>query len=118
MSRKCVTACPVGTFYKNDSTPKCVSRCPDNYYGYPVDRNCKLGGSCPTSPVRYFADETTNLCVVYCPVNTFADNSTGRCLVFCSSNYYADPTTWQCVQTCPLDYYRSNITQSCLQKCT
>jgi hypothetical protein len=113
-----VATCPSNTYYKNDSSPYCVIRCPDNYYANPLDKNCKLGGTCPTSPIRYFADDTTNMCVQFCPNNTFADITTGRCLVYCSSTYFADKTTWRCVQNCPTNYYRSNVTKSCLLICT
>lgn len=116
-SRQCVATCPVGTVYMNTSTPTCLSRCPDNYYQDPISNNCKVGGTCPSSPVKYFADDTTNKCVKTCPNNTFAD-ITGRCLIFCSSGYFADSTTWKCVLDCPFNYYRSNVTKSCLLKCT
>jgi hypothetical protein len=58
----------------------CTSRCPSNYYGYPIDQTCYAGGSCPTTPVPYYADDTKNLCVITCSNNTFAD-ANGRCLI-------------------------------------
>ena len=81
----------------NTSVPACLSRCPDNYYQDPISNNCKVGSTCPASPVAYFADDTTNKCVKTCPNNTFADSSTRRCLIFCSSGFFADSTTWKCV---------------------
>lgn len=89
-------------------------RCNNNFYANPINKNCVLGGSCPITPTRYFADDKSNLCVLNCSINTFSDISSGRCLVFCSNTYYADRTTWSCVQNCPANYYRSNITRSCL----
>ena len=87
----CVAICPANTYYSNTSTtvPLCVTKCPSNYYAYPIDRVCYEGGSCPTSPVRYFADDTTSLCVNSCPSGYYSDNSTGRCLIYCSSSTFA-----------------------------
>lgn len=99
--------------------PNCTTRCPNNYYANPNDRKCVAGGSCPTSPQRYFSDDTTNLCVLRCPVNYFADSFTGRCLVYCSTNYFGDDSTGIgiCVSECPINYYRDNTTRRCLRVC-
>lgn len=99
--------------------PNCTDRCPSNYYGSPVDRMCEAGGSCPTSPVIYYADDTTNLCVEECPDGYFADSHTGRCLVYCSDDYFGDDSSGVgvCVQDCPEDYYRDEITRRCLRVC-
>lgn len=45
------------------SSPKCTLRCPSNYYANPVNKICVAGGACPTTPAKYFSDDTTNLCV-------------------------------------------------------
>jgi len=113
-----VTTCPTGTYYVNISVPICVTACPANYYAYPINRLCYVGGSCPTSPVRYFSDDTTGLCVTTCPNGYFADNSTGRCLIYCSSNFFADQSTKTCVINCPVGYFRSVVTRSCVRSCT
>ena len=96
----CITTCPIDTYYANVTVPLCVTKCPSDYYAYPIDRQCYAGGSCPTSPVRYFADDTTTECVSSCPSGYFADNSTGRCLRYCSSGTYAQHSDGTCVSTC------------------
>lgn len=118
-SSRCVTACPVGTFYMDGTTPNCTTRCPNNYYANPINKMCVPGSSCPSSPAPYFADDTTNLCVAACPANYFADSFTQRCLVFCSVNYWGDSSSGVglCVQTCPSTYYRDNVTRKCVQVC-
>ena len=70
--------------------PNCTSKCPQNYYADPIDRTCKVATDCPTTPVRYYADDTTNLCVTDCPPNYYTDPASSRCVVFCSINYFSD----------------------------
>ena len=115
----CVTTCPADTYYMEGSRPNCTERCPQNFYGSPIDKKCKEGNLCPTSPIRYYADDTSNLCVEKCPTGYYSDTTTNRCLVFCSSGYFADDTsgTGRCVQNCPDEYFRDNSTRSCLRKC-
>ena len=101
----CVTTCPNNTYYDTTTINAtlirvCVDRCGANQYAYPIDRQCYTGGSCPTSPVRYYSDDTTNLCVISCPNNYYADNSTGRCLIYCSIGFYASTQSRTCVSTC------------------
>ena len=86
---QCVTTCPSDTYYASVTVPLCVTKCPSNYYAYPIDRKCYAGGSCPTTPVAYFADDTTSTCVTTCPSGYFKDTATGRCLIYCSSGSFA-----------------------------
>lgn len=74
-----------------------------NFYANPNTRQCLVGGTCPATPVRLFADDVTNLCVERCPANYFSDAATGRCLVFCSVGFYAAGVegTGRCVEDCP-----------------
>ncbi len=54
----------MGTYYQvYASTRLCVSRCYPNYYA-DLDKVCvnALGG-CPTTPVMYYGDDLSNLCV-------------------------------------------------------
>lgn len=81
-----MATCPVGTLYANVTVPLCVTICPANYYASPIDRVCYIGGSCPTTPVRYYADDTTGKCVTSCPSGYFADSTNGRCVIYCSSS--------------------------------
>lgn len=66
-NQRCVETCPSDTYSMPGSRPNCTYQCPQNYYASPLDRICKVATSCPTTPVRYFADDTTNLCVINCP---------------------------------------------------
>lgn len=118
-SSRCVIECPVGTYYMDGTKPNCTARCPTNYYGHPTNRTCMQGGTCPTTSVPFYADDTTNLCVMNCPANYFADTTTGRCLVYCSNNYFGDSSSGVgiCVLTCPDTYYRDNVTRKCLRVC-
>jgi hypothetical protein len=118
ISGLCVSTCPNNTYYVNASIPICVTICPANYYAYPINRRCYSGGSCPTTPVAYFADDTTNLCVLSCPSGYFADTFTGRCLIYCSSGFFAYAANKSCVSNCPAGEYRSSVTRSCVRNCT
>mgnify|MGYP000412752396 CR=1 FL=1 len=108
----CVQTCPSSTYYANVTVPLCVTKCPSNYYAYPIDRKCYQGGSCPTSPVAYYADDTTSLCVLDCPVGYFSDSTTGRCLIYCSSGFFANEASRACLATCPSGYYNYDLLKS------
>lgn len=63
-TRKCVTTCPVGTYYQIYGLARlCVSKCYPNYYAN-LEKVCvnALGG-CPITPVMYYGDDLSNLCV-------------------------------------------------------
>lgn len=85
------------------TTPNCTARCPNNHYANPTNRKCVAGGTCPSTPIPYFSDDTTNLCVANCPANYFADSTTRRCLVYCSNGTFGDDSSGVgiCVLVCP-----------------
>lgn len=122
-TRQCVTTCPVGTYYQvYGSARLCVSRCYPNYYAG-LDRVCvnALGG-CPTTPVMYYGDDLSNLCVQECPYNssTYAEDSTQKCVFFCTLGTFADTISKRCLAECPRGpprYYGSNISRQCHLKC-
>ena len=86
--RVCVTTCEVGTFYSVVPKRLCMTVCPANYYAYPPDRTCYIGGTCPN--ITHFSDDTTGLCVTLCPGGYFADPNLKRCVRYCNtSNLFA-----------------------------
>lgn len=90
-----------------------MSRCPTNTYSF-----ARVCGSTCSSP--YYADNTTNQCVLSC-VNSFASNDSWVCVPSCASftTYtIADNSTNQCVAICPStpDYYVQN--NVCVMYCT
>lgn len=115
-TRKCLTTCPVGTFYQAYGlTRLCVSRCYANYYA-DLDRICVTAQNCPQSPIMYYGDDLSNKCVQECPYNssTFGENSTQKCVFFCSLGTFADDITGKCVAICPVGpprQYGSNISR-------
>lgn len=123
-TRKCVTTCPVNTYYYvNGVLRQCVIRCPANTYAN-LNKTCVAAASCSTgTTVPYFGDDLSNRCVTSCPTgaNTYADSTTGRCLAVCSPTFYSDPTTLKCVSDCPTGpprYYGSDVTRTCVLNCT
>jgi hypothetical protein len=59
----CVNVCPIDTYYMVYSSIRlCVDICYPNYYA-DVSRTCVSATSCPSSPVAYFGDDSTGLCV-------------------------------------------------------
>jgi len=95
---KCVAICPDLT-YGDDNTLLCTSLCPINYYadnktrkfvlatscdlntyGDPITRRCVSAKNCPIYPY-YFADPSTNTCVIICPSNYWGDKVSNLCLL-------------------------------------
>ena len=74
-SRHCVETCPTGTYYQVSGSHRvCTSRCYANYYAN-LQGVCVAAMSCPATPVPYYGDDTTNLCVTECPYDkgTYAE---------------------------------------------
>lgn len=115
-TRTCVDTCPVSTYYQvYGSARLCTSRCYPNYYA-DLSKVCVSALSCPSSPVMYYGDDLTNLCVRECPIDgyTFAEDSTQMCVFFCTLGTFADSISRRCLGTCPVGppkYYGSNITR-------
>jgi hypothetical protein len=61
--RKCVATCPYNTYYQIYGTARlCTSRCYPNYYAN-LQRVCVAAADCPETPVMYYGDDLSNMCV-------------------------------------------------------
>lgn len=92
-TRICVSTCPVNTYYQIYGLARiCVARCYPNYYA-DLNRTCVAAASCPTSPVFYYGDDSTNLCVKNCPAGLgyYAEPATHKCVYFCTLGTFGDP---------------------------
>jgi hypothetical protein len=59
----CVIDCPVGTYYMVFNLERlCVEDCYPNFYANPSGV-CVAATSCPSTPVAYFGDDSTGICV-------------------------------------------------------
>ena len=93
-----VTTCPINPLAFGDITLKyCIADCLSGTFADPATRRCNSSG-CQNS--SYFADSTTNQCVLVCPAGYFSNTNNGRCESICSSGY-AYNITRACVATCP-----------------
>jgi hypothetical protein len=100
-TRTCVTTCPVGTYYQvNGTLTICVNKCYPNFYAN-ISKFCVAASACPVTPVKYFGDDSTGMCVVSCPqsAGTYAEVSSSKCVYLCSLGTYADPTSLKCVSS-------------------
>lgn len=62
-TRKCVDTCPTASYYQISGSERiCTERCYPNYYADLSDE-CVTATNCPSSPVLYYGDDSTNLCV-------------------------------------------------------
>lgn len=98
-------------YFKSLSQHSCV-KCPPNCLTCFALLNCTscLSGlflhegecieSCPTFPVRYYANVLSSACVWECPTPYFGFNGTGRCELNCPERYYNDITDNSC-KSCP-----------------
>lgn len=143
----CVIVCPSlpSTFGLN-TTNQCVSQCPYPLYGDQTNnRTCVA--VCPSmSPLGYFAQNISRICVAVCINGTWgyqssrecvenafycqaqwADNTTNLCVTTCPSTAgtFADPTTKFCVSLCPnlnstnstALYFADLTSRTCVQSC-
>ena len=104
-TQSCVYYCPynatglVNTTYLSYSdsfkTNRCVSKCPDLYYG---DNSTGYGQCLSTCPgLNFFRDNITQICVFICPkanttlglFDTYGDNTTDMCVTKCPFGYFA-----------------------------
>lgn len=60
----CVSNCSVDTYFMayNTTDRRCVKVCYPNFYAN-LSRVCVAATSCPSSPVSYYGDDSTGLCV-------------------------------------------------------
>jgi hypothetical protein len=101
---RCVSRCPSNpALYGDVTTAVCVINCPDNYYGDDSSRGCVL--TCPLTPVIFFAYDPTHRCLQNClfpyfgqPNSTF--NTYGSCQTYCftAQGQYKNLTTARCEQ--------------------
>lgn len=89
---RCLAQCPPGLFADN-STWRCVSRCPENpaLYGDVSSAVCVI--NCPND---YYGDDSSRICTLTCPTTPaifFAYVPTHRCLENCLYPYFGQPNS-------------------------
>jgi hypothetical protein len=121
---KCVFKCPfIPSLYGENSTNRCVSRCPSSSYGQNQTRLCLktcFFNSIVEGDTKFsFADDSTNFCVTHCPQFSWADNYTITCTSYCTEGTFADDSTWRCVAMCPSNpiSYAYSLTRKCIYAC-
>lgn len=68
----CQMNCPIESYYQIDGSERtCVDTCYPNYYA-DLNRTCVAASSCPSSPIPYFADDSTGKCVTSRSLSTQA----------------------------------------------
>lgn len=80
-----MSECPTGQFYQVVNTLRiCTDRCYPNYYA-DIEDICVIATSCPSSPVQFYGDDLTAMCVQECPYNsnTFAEETSRKCVHYC-----------------------------------
>ena len=94
---RCVTKCPSNpALYGDFETRICVINCPEGYYGDDYSRTCVK--KCPSNP-RYYAYEPTKRCLEKCLYPYFGEAAIGRCVTTCYWGEYKNMTTHNC-DTC------------------
>lgn len=116
---KCVLKCPSDPDYYSDwSTKSCVISCPPGTFAENYTRMCISSISCVTPMV---ADPINNRCVTRCTIDPmyFAMPDTKLCGPLCFNNLFADNTTGLCVPGCPAPYFGVNNIANfkCVQFC-
>jgi len=105
---RCVARCPSNpALYGNTNSSVCVINCPNSYYGDDSSRTCSM--NCPTTPTIYFAYDPTHRCYLKClypyfgqPNNSYS--TYGSCQTYCYAGQYKNITTTRC--------------EACLMQCT
>lgn len=103
----CVASCPAQpSLWADPTSGKCVPLCPGpNHFNFDPNRTCTFGCPNDTSSgnVVYFADSSTQKCVLNCPpaLQTFADSATNLCTGVCTEGTFASQLTKECVALCP-----------------
>lgn len=99
---RCVARCPSNpALYGDVNSRVCVINCPNNFYGDDSSRTCVL--TCPLTPTIFFAYDPTHRCYQNCLYPYFGQpNSTysvyGTCQTYCFSGQYKNMTTHRCEQ--------------------
>ena len=106
LSQSCVNDCTIG-YFKSLSIRACV-KCPSSCLVCFAELNCtscKPGlflhdgsciESCPSFPIRYYANVLSSKCVKDCPSPYFGFNGTGKCELTCPEKYFSDITDNSC----------------------
>jgi proprotein convertase subtilisin/kexin type 5 len=101
-----VTDCTIG-YFKSLSRKACV-KCPSSCLVCFAELNCtscqpglflhdgSCIESCPSFPIRYYANVLSSKCVKDCPTPYFGFNGTGKCELTCPEKYFSDITDNSC----------------------
>jgi proprotein convertase subtilisin/kexin type 5 len=124
VTNRCVTTCPQ-PYFGQASDSKCVLICQYGFYANKTISKCVVCPStcttcqgellCTTCITDYWLYNGT--CVPVCPtvsgVYYYADPVSRSCTVNCQAGYFGYNATHFCLQTCPSTFYASTITGRC-----